>query len=146
MEKQPHAQQIVGWNYLSIPKLLRLWRWNLGIDKFNVISFHALQRRYLPIHAEIAVNPCYHRGSAVTRLKVAHPKMLCISTWVVQCQIMIAQNLRWPERTMYWRTFRLKYEFHYVLVRVADSIHRLHQNFLLFYTPNDIILLSIILL
>ena len=28
-----HAQKSVGWNYLSIPKLQRLHRWSLGMDK-----------------------------------------------------------------------------------------------------------------
>ena len=33
MDKQSHANKGVGWNYLSIPKLHRLHRWSLGIDK-----------------------------------------------------------------------------------------------------------------
>ena len=31
----------MGWNYLSIPKLQRLHRWSLGMDK----SFHPVQMR-----------------------------------------------------------------------------------------------------
>ena len=33
MDKLLHAQKSVGWNYLSIPKLQRLHRWSLGMDK-----------------------------------------------------------------------------------------------------------------
>ena len=33
MDKQLHAQNSVWWNYLSIPKLQRLHRWSLGMDK-----------------------------------------------------------------------------------------------------------------
>ena len=32
-DKQSHAQLRVWWNYLSIPKLQRLHRWSVGIDK-----------------------------------------------------------------------------------------------------------------
>ena len=34
MDKYSHAQKSVGWNYLSIPKLQRLHRWSLGMDKW----------------------------------------------------------------------------------------------------------------
>ena len=33
MDKELHPLQRVGWNYLSIPKLQRLHRWSLGMDK-----------------------------------------------------------------------------------------------------------------
>ena len=33
VDKYSHAQQSVEWNYFSIPKLQRLHRWSLGIDK-----------------------------------------------------------------------------------------------------------------
>ena len=33
MDKLSHNLQSVGWNYLSIPKLQRLHRWSLGMDK-----------------------------------------------------------------------------------------------------------------
>ena len=40
MDKLSHAQQSVGLNYLSIPKLQRLlYRWSLGME---VISSHTL--------------------------------------------------------------------------------------------------------
>ena len=33
MDKWSHTQYSVGWKYLSIPKLQRLHRWSLGMDK-----------------------------------------------------------------------------------------------------------------
>ena len=33
MDKSLHAQKSAGWNNLSIPKLQRLHRWSLGMDK-----------------------------------------------------------------------------------------------------------------
>ena len=33
MDKLLRAMKSVGWNYLSIPKLQRLHRWSLGMDK-----------------------------------------------------------------------------------------------------------------
>ena len=33
MDKYLHAQGYVGWNHLLIPKLRRLNRWSLGMDK-----------------------------------------------------------------------------------------------------------------
>ena len=33
MDKQLHPLQHVGWNFLFIPKLQRLHRWSLGMDK-----------------------------------------------------------------------------------------------------------------
>ena len=33
MDKWLHSQESVEWNYLSIPKLQRLYRWSLMMDK-----------------------------------------------------------------------------------------------------------------
>ena len=33
MDKYSHAKYSVGWNYLSMPKLQRLYRWSLVMDK-----------------------------------------------------------------------------------------------------------------
>ena len=33
LDKQSPAQETVEWNYLSIPKLQRIHRWSLGIDR-----------------------------------------------------------------------------------------------------------------
>ena len=41
MDKYPHIQERVWWNYLPIPKLQRLHRWSLGIDKhFHPTLYH----------------------------------------------------------------------------------------------------------
>ena len=44
------------WNYLSIPKLQRLHRWSLGMDKLFCPTF--LLGMWLITYAGIKVNPC----------------------------------------------------------------------------------------
>ena len=39
MTKYLHPLQIVGWNYLSIPKRQRLYRWSLGMDEWYMSYF-----------------------------------------------------------------------------------------------------------
>ena len=36
MDKSPYALKSMGWNYLSIPKLRKLYRWSLGMDKWLI--------------------------------------------------------------------------------------------------------------
>ena len=50
------SSNVLGWNYSSIPKIKRLYRVSLGLDKY--FHRHTLLGMRLFIHAGVKVNPC----------------------------------------------------------------------------------------